>query len=78
MGVCCVVWWIVELCSLFFFFCLSPLTSRVDSGAINKSLSALGRVIMDLSENKKFIPYRDSVLTWLLRESLGGNAKTVM
>lgn len=37
-----------------------------------------------MSENKghrtrgTFIPYRDSVLTWLLKDSLGGNAKTVM
>jgi len=29
-------------------------------------------------DRKTFIPYRDSVLTWLLKESLGGNAKTVM
>ena len=29
-------------------------------------------------DKKVFIPYRDSVLTWLLKESLGGNSKTVM
>ena len=29
-------------------------------------------------DKKTFIPYRDSVLTWLLKESLGGNSKTVM
>jgi len=51
--------------------------------AINKSLSALGNCISalaDLSTGKKkvFVPYRDSVLTWLLKESLGGNAKTIM
>ena len=54
--------------------------------AINKSLSALGNCITalaDMTDPKKkkkalFIPYRDSVLTWLLKESLGGNAKTIM
>ncbi|XP_008113231.2 kinesin-like protein KIF14 isoform X1 [Anolis carolinensis] len=51
--------------------------------SINKSLLTLGKVISALSEqnqNKKkvFIPYRESVLTWLLKESLGGNSKTTM
>ncbi|ESP03560.1 hypothetical protein LOTGIDRAFT_224357 [Lottia gigantea] len=59
---------------------------RLKEGAnINKSLTTLGKVISALSEiaNKKrkkadFVPYRDSVLTWLLRENLGGNSKTAM
>ncbi|CAH1787951.1 unnamed protein product [Owenia fusiformis] len=60
---------------------------RLREGAsINKSLMTLGKVISLLAErstmsNKKkkiFIPYRDSVLTWLLKESLGGNSKTAM
>ncbi|XP_053461936.1 kinesin-like protein KIF14 [Nycticebus coucang] len=50
--------------------------------SINKSLLTLGKVISALSEqaNQKrvFIPYRESVLTWLLKESLGGNSKTAM
>eukprot|EP01114_Cavostelium_apophysatum_P016487 TRINITY_DN4700_c0_g1_i4.p1 TRINITY_DN4700_c0_g1~~TRINITY_DN4700_c0_g1_i4.p1 ORF type:complete len:1712 (-),score=613.88 TRINITY_DN4700_c0_g1_i4:86-5185(-) len=60
--------------------------SRLKEGAnINKSLSTLGKVIAALAANsgggkKKeiHVPYRDSVLTWLLKESLGGNAKTIM
>lgn len=61
---------------------------RLKEGAhINKSLVTLGSVISALSElsvepngHKKpaFIPYRDSVLTWLLKDSLGGNSKTIM
>ncbi|CBZ27061.1 putative kinesin [Leishmania mexicana MHOM/GT/2001/U1103] len=49
---------------------------------INLSLSTLGRVIQQLSEKqagKNVIPaYRDSMLTWLLSDSLGGNSKTIM
>ncbi|NXO14896.1 KIF14 protein, partial [Oriolus oriolus] len=51
--------------------------------SINKSLLTLGRVISALSKQsqngkKPFIPYRESVLTWLLKESLGGNSQTTM
>ncbi|TMW56131.1 hypothetical protein Poli38472_008779 [Pythium oligandrum] len=53
---------------------------RLKEGAmINKSLTTLGRVISALSKNSPDrVPYRDSTLTWLLKESLGGNAKTTM
>ncbi|CCM05667.1 uncharacterized protein FIBRA_07897 [Fibroporia radiculosa] len=65
---------------------------RLKEGAnINKSLTTLGKVIASLAaasqaEAKKgkkgkadeFVPYRDSVLTWLLKDSLGGNSKTAM
>jgi len=55
----------------------------VEGGHINKSLSALGNVINALSTNatkkkKLLVPYRDAVLTHLLKNSLGGNAKTTM
>ncbi|RZC39845.1 kinesin-like protein KIF14 [Asbolus verrucosus] len=48
--------------------------------SINKSLLTLGKVISSLADHKKnqFVPYRDSVLTWLLKESLGGNSLTCM
>lgn len=60
--------------------------ARLKEGAeINRSLSTLGRVIAalaDLSTGKKrnisMVPYRDSVLTWLLKDSLGGNSMTAM
>mmetsp|Transcript_4378 Transcript_4378/g.6951 ORF Transcript_4378/g.6951 Transcript_4378/m.6951 type:complete len:491 (-) Transcript_4378:2208-3680(-) len=45
---------------------------------INKSLSCLGNVIYALTGNKSHVPYRDSKLTRLLSDSLGGNAKTCL
>ncbi|KAL0254394.1 hypothetical protein SLS55_009869 [Diplodia seriata] len=62
--------------------------ARLKEGAeINRSLSTLGRVIAalaDLSSGKakkkaaSMVPYRDSILTWLLKDSLGGNSMTAM
>lgn len=63
-----------------------------EAGAINKSLSALTNVVMSLSRDERsrrrssgasdgrrnFVHYRDSKLTFLLRDSLGGNSKTVI
>ncbi|KDN48024.1 hypothetical protein RSAG8_03040, partial [Rhizoctonia solani AG-8 WAC10335] len=63
---------------------------RLKEGAnINKSLTTLGKVISSLalasgaepgkkSKGAEHVPYRDSVLTWLLKDSLGGNSKTAM
>ena len=46
---------------------------------INQSLSALGNCINALTDRKRsHIPFRDSVLTWLLKDALGGNSKTVL
>ena len=47
-----------------------------EAGAINKSLFHLSVVIKSIIDNQKLIPYRNSKLTHLLRDSLGGNAKT--
>ncbi|PPS00356.1 hypothetical protein GOBAR_AA20313 [Gossypium barbadense] len=47
-----------------------------EAGEINKSLLTLGRVISALVEHSAHIPYRDSKLTRLLRDSLGGKTKT--
>ncbi|KAI0398346.1 kinesin-domain-containing protein [Xylariaceae sp. FL0594] len=65
--------------------------ARLREGSnINKSLTTLGRVIAALADpkanrprtgNKRtrdVVPYRDSILTWLLKDSLGGNSKTAM
>ncbi|XP_022249018.1 kinesin-like protein KIF13A isoform X2 [Limulus polyphemus] len=58
---------------------------RLKEGSnINKSLTTLGLVMSKLADQSsgkakdKFVPYRDSVLTWLLKDNLGGNSKTVM
>eukprot|EP01062_Namystynia_karyoxenos_P053114 TRINITY_DN4288_c0_g1_i1.p1 TRINITY_DN4288_c0_g1~~TRINITY_DN4288_c0_g1_i1.p1 ORF type:complete len:1374 (+),score=344.83 TRINITY_DN4288_c0_g1_i1:82-4203(+) len=62
---------------------------RLAEGAqINKSLTALGLVISALAEGSKrrtsqksgklHVPYRDSTLTWLLKDNLGGNSQTTM
>jgi hypothetical protein len=56
-----------------------------ETAKINQSLTTLGRVIEILAENcnkrekdKQFVPYRDSKLTFILRNALGGNSCTAM
>ncbi|KAG5421818.1 hypothetical protein I9W82_000910 [Candida metapsilosis] len=54
---------------------------RMKEGAsINKSLTVLGRCINLLAQknNKAMVPYRDSILTYILKENLAGNSKTCM
>ena len=49
-----------------------------EANAINKSLSALGNVISELTSGKGHVSYRNSKLTELLQDGLGGSAKTLM
>jgi len=51
---------------------------QAEANAINQSLSALGNVISALAEGAKFIRYKENLLTKLMQDSLGGNAKTLM
>lgn len=58
-------------------------TRLAEGSSINKSLSCLGKVISALADSEdtskqRHIPYRDSTLTWILKDNLGGNSKTVM
>lgn len=49
-----------------------------EAGSINQSLLTLGKVINALSDKSKFIPYRESKLTRILKDSLGGDTKTTL
>lgn len=53
----------------------------VEGANINRSLLALGNcinILSDLNKRGKFVPYRDSKLTRILKDSLGGNTQTIM
>ena len=50
----------------------------IEGNNINLSLSTLGLVIEKLVTHDPYIPYRNSKLTHVLKNSLGGNAKTIM
>ncbi|KAI5632001.1 kinesin motor domain-containing protein [Phthorimaea operculella] len=49
-----------------------------EASRINQALSSLGNVISALAEASPHVPYRDSKLTRILQDSLGGNSKTIM
>jgi len=49
-----------------------------EAQGINKSLAALGNVIRSLATNQGHVPYRNSKLTHILQDSIGGDAKTLM
>ena len=49
-----------------------------EAGFINKSLSALGNVMEALDRKSSHVPFRDSKLTYLLQNALGGNSRTMM
>lgn len=50
----------------------------VEAQFINKSLSFLEQVVVALTEKRDHIPYRQNKLTYLLKDSIGGNSKTCM
>ncbi|KAG5505755.1 hypothetical protein JKF63_05091 [Porcisia hertigi] len=53
-------------------------SSRAEGIQINQSLATLARVINDIASGAKFVNYRDSLLTMVLKDNLGGNSKTFM
>jgi hypothetical protein len=64
----------IYICIYYVIFFFNKQTTK----AINLSLSALGNCVAALAAGRGHVPYRDSKLTRLLSESLGGNAKTAI
>lgn len=52
--------------------------AMAEAQGINKSLAALGNVVRSLATNQGHVPYRNTKLTHVLSDSLGGDAKTLM
>ena len=69
------IFWVIRSETLTYQF---GADQQKETKHINLSLTQLKTVITALSKREKFIPYRNSSLTKLLRKSLGGNAKTTL
>lgn len=74
---------VVLVSSVEFLYCLNhpfhpPSTLPFPSPPFDSTLPFSAAEMGTKATTKGFIPYRDSVLTWLLKDSLGGNSKTIM
>jgi kinesin family protein C1 len=75
---------VLNLCNLAGFEHLDSSGAAIDAqhcketGAINKSMSCLGDVFASLANGSKHVPFCNSKLTFLLKDSLSGDGKTLM
>jgi hypothetical protein len=57
---------------------INVISTLADLATTNAAQSPSGTTKQQQQQQQQYIPYRDSVLTWLLKDSLGGNSKTVI